>query len=210
MDVRQCVCSLWARAVLHRHCRQTACAVHTAPRRRAYATLQQYTQQTIADLQEDDDELLKGVDWRAVSAASAVSPQPTAQQVRDSTARTLACRRFDGMLPSLPQRPGSARCIFVLPRVGAHACRAASTTRTTRARPRDPAWAAAPRSSSARPRRPAASRRCCRRPHLWAAVQTRRRPAASPARWRLPLVLLWRRRLPCARWAAAGCPGRSS
>lgn len=34
--------------------------------RRAYAALSRFTGQTISDLQADDDEMLKGVDWTAV------------------------------------------------------------------------------------------------------------------------------------------------
>lgn len=34
--------------------------------RRAYSALAQYTRHTIADLQADDDEMLRGVDWAAV------------------------------------------------------------------------------------------------------------------------------------------------
>lgn len=41
--------------------------VNPAARRHAFAALAQYTEQTIADLQEDDDEMLRGVDWKAVA-----------------------------------------------------------------------------------------------------------------------------------------------
>lgn len=50
--------------------------------RGAYAALSQYTRQTIADLQCDDDEMLKGVDWRAVSAAADVLNDKKTKVVR--------------------------------------------------------------------------------------------------------------------------------
>jgi hypothetical protein len=40
------------------------------PRRRAYAALLQFTRRTIAELQADDDEILRGVDWSAVACTA--------------------------------------------------------------------------------------------------------------------------------------------
>jgi len=43
--------------------------------RRAQAALEQYTRQTIADLQVDDDEMLRGVDWKSVTAAANINKE---------------------------------------------------------------------------------------------------------------------------------------
>lgn len=52
------------------------CAFHVcAGVRGAYAALSQYSTQTIADLRCDDDEMLKGVDWKAVAATAHVQPE---------------------------------------------------------------------------------------------------------------------------------------
>lgn len=40
--------------------------------RRAYAALAKFTKKTVAELQADDDELLKGVDWATVIAGETV------------------------------------------------------------------------------------------------------------------------------------------
>jgi hypothetical protein len=59
------------------------CCAVLCSSRRAQAALDQYTRQTIADLQADDDEMLRGVDWKAVAAAANLSQE--VKQVLKST-----------------------------------------------------------------------------------------------------------------------------
>lgn len=60
-----------------RHCHSCRDVLSSAPGwccRGAYSALSQYTHQTIADLRADDDEMLRGVDWKAVIKAGDVQP----------------------------------------------------------------------------------------------------------------------------------------